>query len=159
MRAAKAAGTVKWILIAVLAFALIWQAMRGRSSGTPFSEMAEAVSGAADLSSLAEADNQMFRRLYGLDMTDYDGVLLYYPADSMGAEELLVLKMKDKSQADEVRSAIEGRLATQIRNFDGYGAEQTAMLKDSAAVVRGNYALFVSARNKEPVVAAFEQNY
>ena len=101
----------------------------------------------------------MLRRLYGLDRTELDDVMLYYPASSMGAEELLLVKMKDTSQKEAVQAAIETRRETQIGNFDGYGAEQTAMLENSIVEVRGNYALFVSAADPAKVQEAFSKAY
>ena len=109
-----------------------------------------------DLSQVLEADNQMLRRLYGLDPSAYESIVLYYPATNMGAEELLIVKLASVDQADSVRSAIDARLQTQKNTFDGYGVEQTDLLTNHAAVeVRGNYVLFVVSRTAEQVRQAF----
>ena len=150
---------IKWLLIIVLAVFLISGRLSNRISITDFSTMAKAVTEATDLTPMQEADNQMLKRLYCLDSASYDGVLLYYPTSNMGAEELLLLKMKDTSQTEEVRTAIENRLATQKKSFDGYGAAQTAMLEKSIIKVRGNYALFISAEDPESVRQAFDRKY
>ena len=150
---------IKWLLIVVLAVFLIAGRLSGRISSTGFGEMAQAVTEAADLSLMQEGDNQMLKRLYGLDAESFDGVLLYYPVTNMGAEELLLVKMKDVSQAGTVQAAMESRLATQKNNFDGYGAEQMAMLEKSIISVRGNYALFISADDPAAVREAFDRKY
>ena len=150
---------VKWLLIVVLAVFLISGRLSSRISSTDFASMSKAVSEAVDLTPMQLADNQMLKRLYGLDGSLFDGVMLYYPTTNMGAEELLLVKMKDASQADEVRAAMEGRLATQKKSFDGYGAAQTAMLEKSIIEVRGNYALFISAEDPARVRQAFDRSY
>ena len=150
---------VKWLLIVVLAVFLISGRLSSRISSTDFSSMSKAVSEAVDLAPMQLADNQMIKRLYGLDGSLFDGVMLYYPTTNMGAEELLLVKMKDPSQADEVREAMENRLATQKKSFDGYGAAQTAMLEKSIIEVRGNYALFISAEDPARVRQAFDRSY
>ena len=150
---------VKWLLIVVLAVFLISGRLSSRISSTDFASMSKAVSEAVDLTPMQLADNQMLKRLYGLDGSLFDGVMLYYPTTNMGAEELLLVKMKDASQADEVRAAMEGRLATQKKSFDGYGAAQTAMLEKSIIDVRGNYALFISAEDPARVRQAFDRSY
>ena len=94
-------------------------------------------------------------RLYGIDPDDYDGFLLYYPSTNMGAEELLLLKLADDSQREDAAAALEARLAAQKTGFDGYGAEQTALLADSVLEVRGNYLLFCVAENADEVRRAF----
>lgn len=150
---------IKWLLIITLAVILVSGRLSSRISTTDFEVMAQAVTEAVDLTPMQAADNQMLKRLYGLDGTEFDGVLLYYPTTNMGAEELLLIKMEDTSQAEEVQAAIENRLATQKKSFDGYGAAQTAMLEKSIIKVRGNYALFVSAEDPESVRQAFDRKY
>ena len=149
----------KWALILLLAVVLIMQSAGDRSSSTSFSDMASAVQQSADLSQMSEGDNQMLKRLYGIDGAEYDGVMLYYPASSMGAEELLLVKMRDSAQKDQVQAAMEARRSAQLSNFDGYGADQTAMLENSIIEVKGNYALFVSAVNPAAVQDAFLNTY
>ena len=116
----------------------------------------EAVTARMDLSNVLEADNQMIRRLYGLDIAAYEGCILYYPATNMGAEELLIVKLSDPEQAQTVQSAIEKRLQTQKNTFDGYGVEQYDLLTNHAVVeVRGNYVLFAVGQTSDQVRQAF----
>lgn len=116
----------------------------------------EAVTARMDLSNVLEADNQMIRRLYGLDIAAYEGCILYYPATNMGAEELLIVKLADLEQAQTVQSAIEKRLQTQKNTFDGYGVEQYDLLTNHAVVeVRGNYVLFAVGQTSDQVRQAF----
>ena len=149
----------KWVLIVLLAVVLIRQTAGNRASGTPFEDMAAAIRQNVDLEPMSEGDNQMLKRLYGLDGADLDGVMLYYPASSMGAEELLLVKLEDPSQQEIVKGAMESRRGEQLSNFDGYGAEQTAMLENSVIEVKNNYALFVSAQDPAKVREAFLKAY
>ena len=149
----------KWALIILLAVVLIIQAAGNRASGTTFQDMAAAVRDNADLTPMSEGDNQMLKRLYGIDGAEYDGFMLYYPASSMGAEELLLVKLEEASQKEIVKAAMESRRAAQLSNFDGYGAEQTAMLENSIIEIKNNYALFVSAQNAAAVQEAFLKAY
>ena len=117
----------------------------------------EAVTAQMDMTNVLEADNQMIRRLYGLDIAAYEGCCLYYPATNMGAEELLIVKLSDPDQAEAVRSAIEARLQTQKNTFDGYGVEQYALLTENCIIdIRGNYVLFVVNADCAKAQDAFE---
>ena len=54
------------------------------------------------------------------------------------------MKLREVSQQETVRQAVEARIATQKNTFEGYGVEQFALLSDHAVVeVRGNYVFFV----------------
>lgn len=106
--------------------------------------VAAAVTETIDMTNMIEADNQMIKRLYGLDPASFDGCILYYPTTNMMAEELLIIRLADVSQQEAVRSAVESRLQTQKNTFEGYGVEQFDMLTNNSVIeIRGNYVLFV----------------
>lgn len=127
----------------------------GRQSPAPFEDVSQAVLAAVDTSAMQPADNQMIRRLYGLQPADYEGVTLYYPVTNMGAEEILVIKLSDMSQQESVVAALEQRIAAQINVFEGYGAEQTALLQSAIVDVQGNYILLAVHPNGEAARSAF----
>ena len=113
------------------------------SSADP-AEVEAAVIAELDMSAMVKADNQMVKRLYGLDPASFESCILYYPNTNMMAEELLILKLTDTAQQQSVRSAIEARVETQKTTFDGYGVEQYALLTENCIIdIRGNYVLFV----------------
>lgn len=146
---------LKWLFVAALCVFLYFMLSANRESRAAFSDVQEAVISAADLTPMAEGDNQTFKRLYGLSASDYENVLLYYPTTNMGAEELLLIQLKDLSQQQAVKDAIENRLDTQKKSFDGYGVDQYAMLEKAVVEVQGNYILLVVADDPAPVRKAF----
>lgn len=146
---------LKWLFVAALCVFLYFMLSANRESRAAFSDVQEAVISAADLTPMAEGDNQTLKRLYGLSASDYENVLLYYPTTNMGAEELLLIQLKDLSQQQAVKDAIENRLDTQKKSFDGYGVDQYAMLEKAVVEVQGNYILLVVANDPAPVRKAF----
>ena len=146
---------LKWLFVAALCVFLYFMLSANRESRAAFSDVQEAVISAADLTPMAEGDNQTLTRLYGLSASDYENVLLYYPTTNMGAEELLLIQLKDLSQQQAVKDAIESRLDTQKKSFDGYGVDQYAMLEKAVVEVQGNYILLVVANDPAPVRKAF----
>ncbi len=146
---------LKWLFVAALCVFLYFMLSANRESRAAFSDVQEAVTSAADLTPMAEGDNQTLKRLYGLSASDYENVLLYYPTTNMGAEELLLIQLKDLSQQQAVKDAIESRLDTQKKSFDGYGVDQYAMLEKAVVEVQGNYILLVVANDPAPVRKAF----
>lgn len=146
---------LKWLFVAALCVFLYFMLSATRESRAAFSDVQAAVTSSADLTPMAEGDNQTFKRLYGLSASDYENVLLYYPTTNMGAEELLLIQLKDLSQQQAVKDAIENRLDTQKKSFDGYGVDQYAMLEKAVVEVQGNYILLVVADDPAPVRKAF----
>lgn len=125
-------------------------------SGAAFADVAEKVVAQVDTTNMIEAENQMVKRLYGLDPGAYEGCALYYPASNMDAEELLIIKLKDVNQQEEVVSAVQARLQTQKTAFDGYGVEQFDLLTNFCVMeVKGNFALFAVSKHCEAARTAF----
>lgn len=145
----------KWLCVVLVVAFLVSKCWSGKESTTDFETMKEAVVAQADVDLMQEADNQMVKRLYGLDPASFSGVLLYTPTTNMGAEELLVIKLSSLSQQDTVTAAIEARIATQMDSFEGYAQTQYEMLGNAVVEVRGNYILFVSAADPAPLRQAF----
>ena len=135
---------MRWVVVAAAVIFLITMFSQNRISTAAPETVLEAVTSKLDMSEMQEANNRMIKRLYGLTPDDYESCVLYYPTTNMGAEELLIVKLSDMSQQDEVRIAVEKRLDTQKTSFDGYGVNQYDMLtKNSVIEIRGNYILFV----------------
>ena len=125
------------------------------SSADP-AEVEAAVVAELDMSAMVKADNQMVKRLYGLDPASFLSCILYYPNTNMMAEELLILKLSDTAQQQTVRSAIEARVETQKTTFDGYGVEQYALLTENCIIdIRGNFVLFVVNADCDAAQKAF----
>ena len=121
---------IKWICFGALAAFLIVQAAGSRASSAPMAAVEKAVLAKADESKMKKADELMIRRLYGIDPSGYRSVRLYYPDTNMGAEELFLARMKDRSQKDALIGAIRARGVAgeeflRIRNrADGNAAEK-----------------------------------
>ena len=146
----------RWAAAAAALFCLLWMFGGNTVSNADAQEVAEAVLDTIDMENMLEADNQLIKRFYGLDPSSFESCILYYPTTNMMAEELLIVKLSDMSQQEQVRAAAEARLATQKTTFEGYGVEQFDMLSNNSVIeVRGNYVLFVVNANCADARKAF----
>ena len=145
------------MVAALLIFFIVFQ-VGNKSSNASLESVSENVVGTLDLEGMQESNNRMFQKFYGLDAEDYEGVTLYSPASNMDAQELLIIKLKDNSQAETVAAAINTRLETQMNSFEGYGIEQYAMLEDHVLDVQGNFILYVVHPNAGSADEAFRNS-
>ena len=146
----------RWSAAVAAVISLIWMFGGNTVSNADPVEVAEAVVETIDMENMLEADNQLIKRFYGLDPASFEGCILYYPTTNMMAEEVLIVKLKDMSQQEQVRAAIEKRIETQKTTFEGYGVEQFELLTNNAVVeVRGNFVLFIVNANSAEAQKAF----
>ena len=148
--------TARWAAVLLaLVYLLILFGGNSTSTAEP-ADVAAAVTAAVDTTNMLEADNQMIKRLYDLDINSFESCILYYPATNMMAEELLLVKLSDTAQQETVRAAVEARLQTQKTTFEGYGVEQYDLLSNYAVIeVRGNYVLFIVSKDCAAAQQAF----
>lgn len=150
------AEVIRWVAVVAILGCLLVIFGGDPVSNAAFADVSAAVVPEVDKTNMSEADNQMVKRLYGLDPVNFEGCTLYYPRTNMDAEELLVIKLKEVSQQAEVEAAIEARLQSQKDVFDGYGVGQTDLLTNYSVIdVRGNFVLFVVSKNCDAAQAAF----
>lgn len=130
----------------------------GRGGDAPMEQVQENVFKAVKTKGMKKAGTQEFKRYYGLNANDYEDVLLYLPNDVMGAEELLLVRVKNESQTESVRSAAQKRLDTQTESFEGYGAEQTKLLKSAVLETRGSYVFMAVGKDADKAYTAFKKS-
>ena len=130
------------VIILLIYIGLIFQS-KG-DSDTPFADVQKAVVDAADDKNMTLAGTQE--------------ITLYYTNETMGVNELLLVKTKDENEAEAVEKAAEQRKKTQLDNFEGYGAEQVKLLDASIIKTKGTYVLFVISPKAETVEKAFTKS-
>ena len=114
-----------------------------KTSEAKIEAVEKAVEKEVPLTGMHSVQSQMVKRLYGLNVNDYEGVVLYISDSNMGAEELLIVKLADTSQAEAVESAVQTRIENQENSFEGYGVEQYQLLQEHVLDVEGNYVFFM----------------
>ena len=133
---------LRYSMLAVLVFFAVRTQTGNKISSAPFSSVVQGVTNICTFST-EPSENRMVRRLYGLNVSDYDQVVLYSPTSNMDVYELLIVKLRDVSQSESVVAAMKSRLQTQLDSFEGYGVEQTRLLQDSVLQAEGNYVMFL----------------
>ena len=98
------------------------------------------------------------KRYYGLNASDFDSVVLYTPESSMEVDEMLIVKVKDKSQIEGLEDAIDNRVNSQLQSFGSYGPEQCALLNDYELKTKGKYVFFAVSENAEDLKEAFKES-
>lgn len=146
---------IKYVVTAaIVIYIAVILAYKGESK-VPFEKVAGNVEKAADTSLMKKGNAQTFKKLYGLNAKDYDGVMLYSAKSAMGAEELLVLRLKDVSQTEVTEKAVEKRLEDRKKVFEGYGVNQTKLLQNAVRMTRGNYIFLAVSSDAQKFQKAF----
>ncbi len=90
-----------------------------------------------------------FKRIFGLNAEDYEGVAYFKPISQMDVEELLIVKVKSEDQIETLEKAVEERIKSQKNSFDGYGAAQCALLEKAIVKEKGNFLFYCTSPDAE----------
>ena len=141
----------------ILAAVILTSGRRIRNDVT-LSELETAVfSEIGEGNAFSPRDAMALRKYYGLDAAELTDFSLCLPSSNMDAAELLIVVMKDESQAENIRKAMETRLANQIGVFESYGVDQMRLLNQAEIITEGRYAVFICAENSAKAGAAVKR--
>ncbi|MCC3863957.1 MAG: DUF4358 domain-containing protein [Terrisporobacter othiniensis] len=104
---------------------------------------------------MEKGDSKSLKRFYKLNANDYDGVILYTPQSTMDVNEVLIVKVKDKSQIEPLEDSIDSRINYQLQSFSGYGPEQCALVDNYELKSKGNFVFFAVSENAQQIKEAF----
>lgn len=131
---------VKGALVAVLLVYLVVIYRGDSARDCSIEEITAEMEREPELDSLQKKGGIDLKRYIGLDEAAYDGFFFYKAESPMDVEELLIIKAKDNSQLEAIEESLEEHIKNQKKSFEGYGAEQTALLNEAVIETRGDYA-------------------
>ncbi len=146
---------IKIILIVCLLVFIFVDVGSDKTSNVDIDTVAVQVAKVVGMDKENIAEERMLKRFYGLNPKDYEGAVLFVPKDNMDVHEILIVKLRDESQAESVEIAIQKRLDSQLKSFEGYGAEQVALLKSHVLDVKGNYIFYMVGEKANDAEKAF----
>lgn len=94
------------------------------------------------ISSLQECHERKLLQFMGINYQNYDSYIYYKSKESLGVDEVLVVKVKNTSDLEGLKDAVESRIKSQEKVFDGYGTEQMKLLKNGIVETKGKYLFY-----------------
>lgn len=138
---------LKILMLCFLFGFLFYLNTKDNTADKPISEISKQLEKGKEVNTLVKGDANSLKRYYNLNANDYDGFLLWTSENPMDVDEMIVIKAKSDEQVDALEESIETRIKTQRQNFEGYGAEQTALLEESIVDIKGKYIFFAVSQN------------
>ena len=151
-------NTCKYLMvIALIAYVVLLVSGEGDNT-VSVDTIQKNIEKSVSLKGMKKGSSQDLKKYYGLNANDYAGTMLYIPDDVMSVNEILVVKVKDKSQVEDVEKAVEERLSTQKKSFEGYGVKPTRLLHSAIDETRGYYILLAVSKDADRIEAAFKNS-
>lgn len=147
---------IRVLLVAALIGAIIcFVFFQKPESKVPFRTVKSKVAATIKSEGMSESTSRFFKKYYGQNAEEYDGVLLYAPNSNMDADEVLLVKTKSAEQAESLIELIKTRQQTKENTFKGYAPKQYALCQNYILDHQDSYILFVVSADAEKTDAAF----
>lgn len=152
------AGIMKYVVfVLIIAFVVVLMLYNSGSS-KPYEEVRQSLEAALDKESLTEQDQTALRKNFNLNAADYAGVMYYSTGANISAEEVLLVKVKNDSQVQEVTAAVDQRIESRINDFEGYAPDEVKLLENARRSVRGTYIFFACSPKADEYLSAFNSS-
>lgn len=119
-------------------------------------EVYSSVSKSIKTDKLKEKKKSELKNTFGLSADDFDSFEFYATDSVMEVEKILVLKVKDMSQTEDVVNTLSNWAEDQIQLFAGYAEEQAELLKDYVLESRGGIIFFAVTDDSGAAISAFQ---
>ena len=151
-------GIMKYVVFVLIIAFVVLLMLYASGSSRPYEEVRQSVESALDKDSLTEQNMAALKRNFNLNAADYVGVMYYSTGANISAEEVLLVKVKNDRQIQEVTSAIEQRIESRINDFEGYAPDEVRLLEDARQSVRGTYIFYACSPKADKYMSAFNSS-
>lgn len=136
-------------LLVLLVLGLLYYPFYSGDSSTDSKTMEAAITKQIKAESMNKQDANGLKRFYGISVKETGGFVLYTPKSLMDVDELLIIKLKTGDDGSAFRKAVEARLKTQLKNFSGYGTNQTELLNKHILVIKKGYLFYAVSKQAD----------
>lgn len=124
----------------------------------PISDIESNILSNCNLEAMQKGDGKSLRRFYGINPNDLEEFVIYTPKSNMDVDEMLLVKVKNLDQIESIEDSIDSRVNKQIENFNGYGAEQVALLENYEIKIKDKYVFYAVSNDAEKIKDTFKES-
>lgn len=148
--------TKKIVFVVILVGFLAMVYANGNAKDLPMEDIENQLKEKTKIEKMAKCDNRNLMQFFGLDYEQYESHIFYKGKEALSVEEVLIVKAASEDDLADVKDAVESRIQSQIKTFDGYGPKQVAMLKNAIVTTKGNYLFYCVATDPDKYEEVFK---
>lgn len=108
---------------------------------------------------MVEMDGKKLEKLYKIQPGTLDGFWGYLAFSNIKADEILIIKVKDSNDVENVRKSINVRIEQQANSFKDYLPNEYHLIQNHVLKTRGNYILFAVSKDADKIEDAFDRSF
>ena len=151
-------GLCKYVLLFCIIAYIYCVYSYSSTKDVPFEKTKEALLNSMNdesIQNLMDVSSRGLKRYYGFNAAEYDGVMMYIGNNGLSAEEILLIKVNDEKQMNELEAAIKQRMKTRIKDFENYAPDQAQLLREAELIIKGKYIFLAVSENADKYKRVF----
>lgn len=122
-------------------------------------EIRDKISKSVNISEMIPGDEETLTFLYEVTMDDIEEFMLYTAPSNIQAYELAIIKVKDRSKLEKIKSHMAQRVENQAASFKDYLPEEYALIERHVLKSRGNYILLAISDEADQIEEIFDESF
>lgn len=119
-------------------------------------QIGERIEQAVSLKDMKAGDQTKLQKLYKIDVDNVDDFILYTSKSNVRADELAIIKLKDSSQAENVKEKIIQRIDAQKIKFKDYRPDEYFLVEHHVLKTKGPFIFFAVSKEADHMERAFD---
>lgn len=122
-------------------------------------QIGKSIEQAVNLKEMKEGDRNKLQKLYKIDADSVDDFILYTSTSNVRADELAIIKLKDSSQAENVKEKIKQRIDAQKIKFKDYRPNEYFLVENHVLKTKGLFVFFAISEETDQMEHAFDNAF
>ncbi|GAA0389898.1 hypothetical protein GCM10008933_20970 [Paenibacillus motobuensis] len=122
-------------------------------------QIRERIEQAVSLKDMKEGDQNKLQKLYKIDAESVEDFILYTSTSNVRADELVIIKLKDPSQAENVKEKITQRIDAQKIKFKDYRPDEYFLVEHHVLKTKGAFVFFAVSKEADQMERAFDDAF
>ncbi len=148
----------EFLVIACLMAFVIFINRRDSYRDIDASDILEDIVENVDIGEMEQFNNSDIKKDFGVNANDYDSIVYYGHQSVMNSETLLIIRLADESQGQDIMDIIDAQKETNMELFKSYAPDQYRLLSESILEQKGSYVLYAVSENAPAIEKAFSDS-
>lgn len=143
------------ISIVCLLFFIVFVSSGEKINNQSAEEIGQKSVSVMDSEGLINRDSLHIKKQYGIDTAVVNSFFYYSSDDNMDVRELLIIKVNQSGDEDNIITAVNSKLSDKKTLFESYAPEQSALLKNAVLVYKEGFVFYCVGKDADTVYSKF----
>lgn len=144
-------------LVVLIVFVALYRVVRVKDIS--LDKLSQIVESNTDVTVMDKGDDNKLKKLYYLNPKDIDSYVLYSPKSNMDANEILMVRVKNEKDMDEIKAKVQERIDKQSNSFKEYRPEEYETIKSCYYKQQGLNLILIISKDSDKLASEINNLY